>query len=237
MLIKPAKDNVLNFKQKVSQTVKGLTNPQAVVAKLRPIILGWGNYYRHSVAKRVYNTLDDYIWQCTYNWAISRHSTSTSRKSIAIKYFQRDKGGWNFVGKDTNSRLVKLSDIPIRRFIKVRKDTRVYDVNAIDYWKEREYLKARASIHGSKSVNVLFNKQKGKCSHCRQEITDKEIRDGKTHQHHLKPRSEGGEWKSGNLRLLHADCHDSLHSMFSRNEMAGYIDKGIDYLRLMKSAK
>ena len=236
MLIKPSKANILRLKEKVSDTVKGLTNTQSVVAMLRPIIYGWGNYYRHSVAKRSFNDLDDYIWQCAWIWALKRHPKG-SRKSIAIRYFQRDKGGWNFIGKDAESRIVKLSDIPIKRFIKVRKDTRVYDVNAIDYWKERGYLKARISIHTSKSVNVLFTKQKGRCAYCHDNIKEHDIKGSNIHQHHLKPRSEGGDWKSGNLRLLHADCHTSLHSTYSRKEMADLIDKGIDYLRLMRRAK
>ena len=43
LLINALKANILRLKKKVSDTVKGLTFTQAVVATLRPIIYGWGN--------------------------------------------------------------------------------------------------------------------------------------------------------------------------------------------------
>ena len=204
---------------------------------MSPIILGWGNYYRHSVAKRAFNDLDDYIWQCTWNWARSKHPTTYSHKKVAITYFRRDKGRWQFSGKKTDTKMAMLSDISIRRFAKVRKEERVYDVEANEYWTKREYLKAKNSIFESTVCNMLFTRQNGKCPHCQQDITERQVKSSEIHQHHMKPRSEGGDWKLDNLRLLHAECHNSLHSMYSRKEMAGYTDRGIDYLRLMKPAK
>ena len=50
----------------------------------------------------------------------------------------------------------------------------------------------------------------------------------------MKPRSEGGDNKLGNLRLVHAECHRSIHSRYHRKEMADLVDKSIDYVRFDK---
>ena len=127
-----------------------------------------------------------------------------------------------------------MGSIPIKRFVKVRQDMRVFDENARGYWENREYRNAKDSIYGSAILTQLFRRQKGKCSYCKQPITDKQVRDTAIEKHHLKPRSEGGNWKLGNLRLLHAECHHSIHTMYSRKEMADFINKGIDYLSFMR---
>ena len=176
-------------------------------------------------------------------------------KCVTPKYIQRRhpnmqyKGYWNkryytmgnghrwiLTDKMTGATLNQMCHIPIQRFIKVRQDMRVYDVNAIEYWNKREYLNARDAIVGSKNLTLLFRRQKGRCDYCNQPLTNQQVKDTAIHQHHLKPRSEGGDWRLRNLRLLHADCHTSLHGTFSRREMADLINRGIDYLRLMKPA-
>ena len=92
----------------------------------------------------------------------------------------------------------------------------------------------RDSIFRAKAVMVMFKRQKGKCLYCNQLFDIDEIRNSAVHKHHLKPKSEGGDWKLNNLRLLHSECHTSLHSFFSRKEMAKYADNSIDYLKLVK---
>ena len=96
----------------------------------------------------------------------------------------------------------------------------------------REISKTRNKILQAPIMEKLFKSQKGRCAYCKQ-IFDGDL--SATHKHHLRPRSEGGDWKLGNLRLLHSECHTSLHSLFSRKEMADLADKKIDYIRLMKS--
>ena len=84
------------------------------------------------------------------------------------------------------------------------------------------------------TLTKLFKKQKGRCEWCNQPITDEQSQDSAFHTHNIRPRSEGGNNQLGNLRLVHVECHNSLHSQFSRKEMADLINKSIDYLRLMK---
>ena len=142
---------------------------------------------------------------------------------------------WVFYDRNTENQLIKMSKIPIVRHVKVRRDVRIYDSKATEYWDEREISKTRNSIYGSVSLERLFKRQKGKCSYCKGLFNQEDVQESTIHKHHLKPRSAGGDWKLSNLRLLHTECHISLHGLFSRKEMAKYSDNGIDYLKLMKS--
>ena len=81
---------------------------------------------------------------------------------------------------------------------------------------KREYVNARNSIYGSPNLMKLFKTQKGKCGYCKQPITEKHVKEATIHKYHMKPRSEGGDWKLSNLRLLHADCHTQLRSTCSQ---------------------
>ena len=235
--IKPSKTNIQLLKDKVSDTIKHSTSALEIIAKLNPILTGWGNYYRHVVAKETYKHIDRIVWLQLRQWIKNKHPNMNIKYRLR-KYFVKSKvRDWQFQDTQTDTKLMFINNIPIKRFIKVRKDKRVYDANAIEYWRQREYINAKNSITAEKSMMALFTRQRGKCEYCRVEITDSEVKNREIHKHHMKPRSEGGDWKLSNLRLLHAECHTQLHSMYSRKEMSDFIDKGIDYLRLMKSAK
>ena len=238
LLIKPSKDNILKVNQKLKDIFHEHSDdtPNLLIRRLNQITRGWGNYYRHVVSKLTFEKIDSYTWLLTKRWTKRRHPNQ-SAKFWVTKYFtyvRRDK--WVLYDENTKAKQYKLQWIPIQRFIKVRAIMRVYDVRAKEYWDRREYLKAQDAIIGSVTLRKLHQGQKGKCSYCNHPITQEQVRDTAIHQHHLKPRSEGGDWKLNNLRLLHTDCHTTLHGLLSRKEMADFVDKGIDYLRLMRPA-
>ena len=231
LLITPSKDNIKGVKLKITEVVKKLSglSIDVIIPRLNPILIGWGNYYRHCSSKRIYTKIDDYVWQKMWQWTKKKHPTGSGK-------YRRDRylKEWRFYDRETGLEIVKLRKIPIRRFIKVKKEMRVYELNAIDYWESREYMNAKNSIYGSKTLTRLFSSQGGKCVYCKKPITDSDIKGRTIHKHHLKPRSCDGDWKSGNLRLLHSECHIAIHGLYTRQEMADLADKGIDYIRLMK---
>ena len=235
LLIKPSNENIYGLTRKISQTFKDLSTatPEALISKLNPVLIGWGNYYRHVVSKRIFANLDTTIWKMTEQWCRNKHPNKV--KIWKGRYFKT--GSWRFYDKDTGKTLTYLNDIPIKRFVKVKDGMRIYDVNAKEYWEKREYMNSLDSIQGAPIMTKLFRDQSGKCGYCKQPITESQVKNGGLSNHHMKPRSEGGDWKLRNLRLLHAECHNQLHDMYSRKEMADFIDKGIDYLRLLKPAK
>ena len=189
-------------------------------------------YYRYVVSKVTFSRLDSDIWHKLYRWTMKKNSNKSTGQTVE-KYFMRGKRKWEYSDK-TGYRVSKLSTIPIKRFVKINNDHRVYDVKSKEYWEQREYQNAKNSILGSGALSLLFGKQKGKCAFCKQPFTNEEINSVEFHKHHTKPRSKGGDEKSSNLRLLHIICHQNLHAMYTRKEMSEYTDSGIDYLRLMK---
>jgi RNA-directed DNA polymerase len=235
LLIKPSKDNIKEFRQKIKEVVKSSLNftGEHLIRKLNPIITGWGNYYRHVVSKIIYNKQDRYIFYQVLNWAKNKHAKRPT-KWIIRRYF-KSKRSDKWVLKDEGKSLNFMSKIPIKRFIKVRKDVRVYDMEDTEYWNKREFLKAWSSLY-SKGLNILFKEQEGKCDYCKRDITKQDVQSYNTHKHHLKPRTAGGADDLHNLRLLHRECHQEIHSKLSRKKMASYISKGIDYVSLMRPA-
>ena len=237
--IKPAKDKIIAVKQRIKAIFREHSDdtPDMLIRRLNQITRGWGNYYRHVVSKHTFKMIDQYIWLRTKQWAKRRHPKKSATYWVT-KYFTRQRRDkWVLYDEHTHLKHFKMQWIPIQRFVKVRADMRVYDVNAKDYWDRKEYLKAKDAIVGSNTLMKLHRGQQGKCAYCKHPITQDHVKENAIHQHHLRPRSEGGDWKLNNLRLLHADCHTTLHGLLSRKEMASMVDKGIEYLRLLKPIK
>jgi RNA-directed DNA polymerase len=233
LLIKPQKEKVLNLLRNCKEVLiqsKTATQRQ-IIFLLNPKLVGWAMYYRHNVAKRTFENIDSEMWLKLYRWAKRRHPNK-SKSWIINKYYSRvGRVKAVFRDKDSDTILFRLSGIPIKRFVKVKNGMRVYDRNpqTMEYWKKREYVNAYNQIHSVKMQN-LYERQKGKCLYCREQITQEEIQTSETHIHHLKPVSHGGYNGYSNLRLLHSVCHKELHAKFSRETMSEFVDKKVDYI-------
>jgi RNA-directed DNA polymerase len=231
ILIKPEKEKVKSFLQECQNWL--VNNKQAkttnVIVGLNQRIKGWGLYYRFVVSKKTYKKVDNELYYKTRRWARRRHPNKT-KAWVEKKYFVKGRVGKK--GKpvdwfnDGQGKVIeKLTYIPIKRFVKVRSGMRVYDKSVSAYWKEREYTNAYQQIYSVK-IEKLFLKQNGKCSTCGQSITDIE----KVEAHDIVPKICGGNPKElNNLRLLHLDCHDELHSHLTPQEMKYWHSKGMKY--------
>jgi RNA-directed DNA polymerase len=133
--------------------------PQAaVIAKLNPILRGWGNYFSSVVSKNIFHKMDHLIFWKLWAWALRRHPKK-SRGWIARKYWHLDPG-WIFK-TDDGFRLHKLSAIPIRRHVKVQADRSPFDGDAI-YWSTR--LGKHPDLPWE--LSYFLKKQKGICPRC-----------------------------------------------------------------------
>ena len=238
LLIMPSKKNVKEVIQKLREifdfALENGSSIDTLIRLLNPIIRGWANYYRHFVSKRAFYLINNRIWSMTSRFLTKKYPNQLKSRWSKLFFKMVEKDRWHLHDRDTGATITKMSRIPIVRYVKVKKDVRVYDGEAIEYWEKREVSKTKDSIYGSVALERLFKRQKGRCVYCRKPFYQEDIQESATHKHHLKPRSEGGNWKLSNLRLLHSECHTSLHSLFSRKEMADLADKKIDYVRLMK---
>jgi RNA-directed DNA polymerase len=62
-LTKPQKEKVLTKLKEIREWLKNNlhVSPEVVIAKLNPIIRGWGNYYRFGVSKEVFSYFDQAV--------------------------------------------------------------------------------------------------------------------------------------------------------------------------------
>ena len=215
LLIKPQKGKVLNLLQNCKEILDNhkTTKQNVVINLINPKLIGWAMYYRHVSSKKVFTKVDRAIWQKLLRWAKRRHNDK-STKWVLKRYFHTNNGTKHqFMDKDWNNKIPSIARIPIKRFIKVNNDHRVYnnDPTTLEYWNKREYLNAYNQIESVKRSR-LFPKQKGKCPHCKGIISQQDIQDSETHVHHVIPKSQGGTDSYSNLRLIHSECHREIHA-------------------------
>lgn len=220
LLIKPSAKNYQNCVDKIRGVIKGnKTAKQATLIKLlNPVIQGWSNFHRHVVAKRTFASLDRDVWRALWQWAKRRHPNKNGRW-VRERYFHvSGNRSWVF-GVDTgevsplgNPRLAELrraSDTRIKRHVKIRGDANPFDPEWETYFEERVGFKMVGDLKGRKRLIRLWLDQDGKCPICGERIT----KDTGWNIHHIVRRTDGGSNRSGNLVLLHQNCHCQVHSL------------------------
>ena len=81
-----------------------------------PVLRGWSNFYRHSWgAKRVFGTLDFYIWWTIHRWLKKKHDGIPARAMIS-RYGRRPRGRRTIRWGDGDVVTFVLSRTPVRPF-------------------------------------------------------------------------------------------------------------------------
>lgn len=88
LIIKPAKENVKAFLNKLRKLIKRnkTLEQETLITLLNPMIVGWANYHKHIVAKKTFDRVRMEIWRCLWKWAKRRHPNK-GRKWVKNKYF------------------------------------------------------------------------------------------------------------------------------------------------------
>lgn len=139
LLIKPSKASIVSIKRKIKETL--MANKAAktdnLIGMLNPVIRGWANYYRYVVSQDTYDKIDSAVWCMVWQWAVRRHSNKP-HKWIKSKYFQREGiRNWVFREKGGKLQLLRMSDTPIRRHVKIKADANPYDPHWQEYFENR----------------------------------------------------------------------------------------------------
>lgn len=132
---------------------------EAVIGKLNPILRGWGRYFSIGVSSKVFHKMDHLIFKKLWAWARRRHPNK-SRSWVASAYWPFQNPRWTF-GTKGGFKLHLLSDIPIRRHIKVKEDRSPFDGDGI-YWGTR--MGRHADLPWG--VGKLLKQQRGICPSC-----------------------------------------------------------------------
>lgn len=220
LLIKPSKEAVQKRRDALRKDWRSLRgkNAGAVCHKLNPIIRGWANYNRIAVSRKVFESLDAWMYLRCMLYLKNRHPNK-KKKWLHAHYFGQlhsYRGDtWVFGDKTRNNCcLRKFSWTRIERHEMVKGAYSPDDPSLKNYWESRRRAKIRrlSGYH-----RLLATRQKGLCPICRESIVDNDdtlvigIPEA-VHLHHKQPKSEGGNNSLDNLELVHLYCHQQLHS-------------------------
>jgi hypothetical protein len=201
---------------KVRQIVINNRNASSynLINLLRPVIMGWANYFRFSECSSIFNKLTHLIFQKLRAW-VFRRDTRNGKKEVKQRYFPSNKSyffddskhqdNWVLHGKQLNKLgiskenwLPHLSWVKSRKWVKIRGDYSPYNGDNL-YWGKRTINKGTWNIRQRK----LIKSQKGFCPYCKTPF----LIDSVVEVDHIIPSSKGGKDVYSNLQLLHKHCH------------------------------
>ena len=213
LLIKPSKKSVLAMKKKLKDTFRRWQGFQVdeLIKDLNPVIRGWANYFRSGVSARIFNSLDSYCFELQRRW-VGRKHPNKSWKWMRQRYWGNYHKGeqWCFGRQDLH--LLMFSWFPIERHTLVRRFASWDDPDLQGYWDERKIreLERKLTVFKRKVA-----KQQGYvCPVCKDHLAN----DEELHQHHLKPKGEGGKDDLANYVLVHYYCHQAAHAAMRRGK-------------------
>ena len=135
-LLPPSRKNIKTFLTEIREVTKGNgdLNAGQLINVLNPKIRGWANYHRHCSNSDAFVKVDHAIFQALWRWAKRRHPKK-GRHWIKKKYFRSEGArNWVFYGKPGGTgskshtvRLLRASDTPIKRQVKIKGEANPYD--------------------------------------------------------------------------------------------------------------
>jgi RNA-directed DNA polymerase len=200
--------------RKIIQTKRNVSS-YTLVTTLRPIIIGWANYYRYCECKAVFSKLTNLIFQKLRAW-VFRRDTRNGRLVIKEKYFPSGKeysfkgniykDNWILNGTQKSKGGIKKEAflphivwVASEKYTKITGDKSPFDGDHL-YWGVRNAKYSDFSTRES----TLLKRQDGRCNWCKQKFTQL---DGPLEVDHVIPVSRGGADEYINLQLLHKHCH------------------------------
>jgi RNA-directed DNA polymerase len=217
LLIKPQKEKVLKFCKELGKTISKCASwtQQNLINELKPILLGFANYYKGVVSKKTFSYINHRATMYLYRWAKRRHPNKGKRWA-KNRYFHRiDENEWTFACQGTDSRgrkqfysLPNISKIPIIRHVKVTGNYSPDNPELKEYWETRNQKHGKQYwAKGSKYEQVAKN-QGYKCPICGEYLLNGEA----IETHHIVPVAKGGRNDDENLMHIHATCHKQVHN-------------------------
>jgi RNA-directed DNA polymerase len=217
-LCKPPKEKVIAKLREIKAWLRRHKTVTAakVISYLNPILRGWANYYRSVSSKQTFAYFQHRLVMMLWRWAQRRHPQKGS-KWVKRKYFGTLRGDrWRFFastkdrqGNEKKLYLTNISEVEIRRHIKVKGKASPDDPTLSDYWKNRQTRQGREHWAKGSKHYLVARAQQWKCPGCGEYLLN-----GQTlHLHHQRALSEGGGEEIENLVHLHRSCHEQVHGV------------------------
>jgi RNA-directed DNA polymerase len=152
---RPSKESLKSVMGKVKSIIskEGMAMSQdELIRTLNPVLRGWSSYHRSVVASRTFRVLNQYVFTTLWRWAVRRHNNK-GYYWVKNRYWHR-RGTRNWVFCTKENTLFHVSDVKIRRHIKVRNTMNPY----IDrkYFEERQLLKGIKLERGVRDKNIAM---------------------------------------------------------------------------------
>lgn len=214
LLIKPSKRAIERFLEEVRNTIKANAQikQKDLILQLNRRIRGWRNYHKHVVARDVFESCDNEIFQALWKWALRRHRKK-GKKWVKERYWHKIKNdNWVFFDDGEpltkgNQRLMKLSNQKIIRHTKVDSHKNPYIDH--EYFRNRNFKLGARNLTGK--FKDIWRIQRGICPICGEllEVSNNDNRE----IHHIVPKAWGGSDKVSNMTFIHENCHDDYHKI------------------------
>jgi RNA-directed DNA polymerase len=211
LLMKPSKANVKAHLGKIREIIKANKTAKQtnLIRLLNPVLRGWANYHSHIVAKETFARVDTSVWSMLWRWAVRRHPNKGARW-VKEKYFKTQGArNWVFAAaeeKEDGARgdfiLLKESDTPIRRHIKIKADANPHDSRWEAYFELRWSKKMLNSSKSRRKLYRVWRRQGGLCSICQASIT----KSTPWAVRHIVKQTQGGSDAASNLYMQHLNC-------------------------------
>jgi len=220
--IRPSTANVKRVLDKIGLIIRRnkASSSYDLIEKIRPIVIGWTNYFRYCECFSVFKKMTHLIYLKLRAWVFRREKRGNKmgRKDLRNKHFPPNRNyyfngearqaSWVFVGKkkvaDGETRtnfLPYLHWVSSLKHVKVKSNDSPYNPDSGIYWSNRM---SKYSPFSS-GIRVLLRTQRGKCTFCGAPFTMADSENWEID--HVVPRSVGGKDSYDNLQLLHKSCH------------------------------
>lgn len=181
--ITPSKANQLRFLTRIRGILQSnkSTSTFNLIMILRPVILGWANYFKYCECGKVFNLLTHRIF-CKIRAWVFRRDTRNGRKVVKEKYFpagrtytfngRKHKDNWILVGKKKgkNGKIVEnflphICWMGSEKYVKIKGTESPFARN--EYWMGRSSIGTPMSTR----VRTLFTRQGKKCAMCNNQFS------------------------------------------------------------------
>ena len=218
MKIQPSKKSQLKLLKKVKEIIANNKSVSSydLIMMLRPVILGWANYFKYSECKEIFHSLTNAIFQKVRAW-VFRRDTRNGRIEVRRRYFpigktyefdgSKHQDNWILCGsKRTKKDIVQETYLPhivwvkSRKHVKIKGDASPYSGDFL-YWTLRSQKYSPYPLR----IRTLLVQQSLRCAICKRIFDQTDSQNWEID--HIVPKSKGGRDQYSNLQLGHRQCH------------------------------
>lgn len=156
--ITPSRQAVAGIREKARQCIRrcrGLKT-EVLIRTLNPLLRGWANYHRYSVAREAFHQVNRYVNDLLWRWARRRHPNHSCGWRRRKYYPAAGRGCFSTwvrtrEGKPRLLKVWNLLQTVMERHIKVKAEANPYHPDWVEYFEKRRCFAWRSYPVGNRS--------------------------------------------------------------------------------------